>query len=108
MRSAALGETTESGESEAELAGLEVRDALRSRSFWMIAIAEVLFAIAGVGLRVHLVPLLTGVGYSPTFAAEILGAMWMCCNFEDGDEGRRKKNWAARSQAARSNSLSMN
>jgi MFS family permease len=77
MRSAALGETTESGESEAELPGLEVRDALRSRSFWMIAIAEVLFAIAGVGLRVHLVPLLTGVGYSPTFAAEILGAMFV-------------------------------
>jgi hypothetical protein len=31
-----------------------------------------------------------------------------CCNFENGDGGRREKNWAARSQAAGSNSLSMN
>jgi SRSO17 transposase len=32
----------------------------------------------------------------------------MCCNFENSDEGRCERNWAARSQAARSNSLSMN
>ena len=31
-----------------------------------------------------------------------------CCNFEGGDGGRRERNGAARSQAARSNSLSMN
>src|SRR5215472_12683452 len=32
----------------------------------------------------------------------------MCCNFENGDVGRAEKNWAARFQAARSNSWSMN
>jgi hypothetical protein len=42
--------------------GLEVGEAVRSRSLWMIALAEVFFATAGVGLRVHLVPFLTGVG----------------------------------------------
>ncbi len=31
-----------------------------------------------------------------------------CCNFENGDGGRPERNWAARSQAARSNSWSMN
>jgi hypothetical protein len=31
-----------------------------------------------------------------------------CCNFEDGDGGQPERNWAARSQAARSNSWSMN
>jgi hypothetical protein len=31
-----------------------------------------------------------------------------CCNFENGDGGGRERNWSARSQAARSNSLSMN
>jgi MFS family permease len=66
-----------SGAPEAELSGLEVREALGSRSFWMIAVAEVFFATAGVGLRVHLVPFLTGIGYSPTLAAEILGAMFI-------------------------------
>jgi hypothetical protein len=58
------------------LPGLEVSEAVRSRSFWMIALVEVFFATAGVGLRVHLVPFLTGVGYSPTLAAEVLGAMF--------------------------------
>jgi MFS family permease len=59
------------------LAGLEVKEALQSRSFWMIAIAEVMFAVAGVGLRVHLVPMLTGIGYSSTLAAEILSATFL-------------------------------
>jgi hypothetical protein len=31
-----------------------------------------------------------------------------CCNFEDGDGGSSKRNWTGRSQAARSNSWSMN
>ncbi|HEY4933144.1 MAG TPA: SAM-dependent DNA methyltransferase [Terriglobales bacterium] len=31
-----------------------------------------------------------------------------CCNFENGDGGRPERNWAAKSQAARSNSWSMN
>ena len=65
------------GATAAALPGLEVSESLRSRSFWMIAIAEVFFATASVGLRVHLVPFLTGVGYSPTLAAEILGAMFV-------------------------------
>jgi MFS family permease len=62
---------------EESLFGLEVSEALRARSFWMIAIAEVLFATARVGLRVHLVPFLTGLGYSPTRAAEVLSATFV-------------------------------
>ena len=31
-----------------------------------------------------------------------------CCNFQNGDGGRPERNWAAKSQAARSNSWSMN
>src|SRR5215469_12179060 len=62
---------------ESALPGLEVGEALKSRSFWMIAIAEVFFATAGVGLRVHVVPYLTEIGYTPTAAAEIFGAMFI-------------------------------
>ena len=62
---------------ESALPGLEVGEALKTRSFWMIAIAEVLFATAAVGLRVHLVPYLSGIGYTPTMAAEIFGAMFI-------------------------------
>jgi len=31
-----------------------------------------------------------------------------CCNFQNGDGGGPERNWAARFQAARSNSWSMN
>jgi MFS family permease len=63
--------------SEVLVPGLEVSEAFRSRSFWMIAIAEVLFATAGTGIRVHLIPYLTGVGYAPTAAAGLFAAMFV-------------------------------
>src|SRR5262249_38544078 len=61
----------------AGLTGLEVREAFRTGSFWLIAIAEVMFATARVGIGVHLIPYLTGIGYEPTAAAGILGAMFI-------------------------------
>jgi MFS family permease len=61
----------------AAVPGLELREALRSRSFWLIAIAQVLFATAGVGVQVHLVPYLTGIGYAPTVAAGLFAAMFV-------------------------------
>ena len=57
--------------------GLELSEALRSRSFWLIAIAQVLFATASVGVQVHLVPYLTGIGYAPTVAAGLFAAMFI-------------------------------
>jgi MFS family permease len=74
-RPGSFSAAAEAGEST--LPGLEVGEALKSRSFWMIAIAEVLYATAAVGLRVHLVPYLSGIGYTPTWAAEIFGAMFI-------------------------------
>jgi MFS family permease len=71
------GDETISDAMQEALPGLDVREALRSRSFWMFGIADLVFAMAGVGLRVHLVPFLTGIGYSATAAAEIFGAMFI-------------------------------
>jgi MFS family permease len=59
------------------LPGLELREAFRSRSFWMIAIAVLLFAASDVGIRVHLIPYLTGIGYTPTLAAGLFAAMFI-------------------------------
>ncbi len=78
MRPAADGEAAKARPSgNIAMPGLEVREAFRSRSFWMFAIAEVLFATGAVGIRIHLVPFLTDVGYAPTLAAEIFGAMFI-------------------------------
>jgi MFS family permease len=45
-------------------AGMEIRDALRSRSFWMLAIAQICWGCSLTGLFIHLAAYMTGVGYS--------------------------------------------
>lgn len=58
------------------LPGLELAEAMRTRSFWLISAAQFLFAcsIAGVGL--HLIAFLIGVGYAANFAAGVLSAIF--------------------------------
>jgi tetratricopeptide (TPR) repeat protein len=46
--------------------------------------------------------------YEDAIAADREALKGKCCNFENGDGGGPERNWAARSQAARSNSWSMN
>lgn len=65
--------TAEGGQTVAEssdaLPGLEVAEALRARSFWMIAAAQFCFALAAAGAGLHLINHLIGVGYAPARAA---------------------------------------
>jgi MFS family permease len=51
------------------LPGFEMREALRTRSFWMIASAQFFFAAVAAGAGLHLITYLTEVGYTPSFAA---------------------------------------
>ena len=53
----------------ADVPGLEVAQALRTRSFWMIVAAQFLYPLAGVGAFVHMVAYLSGIGYSDAAAA---------------------------------------
>jgi MFS family permease len=55
-----------------QLPGLDIHEALGSRSFWMIALAQLMFTTAWIGLGVHFIPYLIGVGYSPGSAATIV------------------------------------
>jgi MFS family permease len=55
-----------------ELPGLELRDAIWSRSFWMIALAQLALNTAWIGLGTHFIPYLIGVGYTASAAAAIL------------------------------------
>ncbi len=53
----------------ADVPGLEVAAALRTRSFWMIVLAQFLFPLAGAGAFVHMVAYLSGIGYGDAAAA---------------------------------------
>jgi MFS family permease len=51
------------------LPGFELREAFRSRSFWMISAAQFFFAAVAAGSGLHLITYLTELGYTPSFAA---------------------------------------
>ncbi len=53
----------------AEVPGLEMRQALRTRSLWMLALAFLLANCIGSGVGFHFIAYLIGIGYSATFAA---------------------------------------
>lgn len=52
-----------------------VRQAVRTRAFWLLTLATSLSAIAQSALVVHAIPHLTGIGMAATLAASALGAM---------------------------------
>jgi MFS family permease len=65
------------GTAQILLSGLEVRETLRTRSFWLIAIAQFLATAAAFGIGAHFIPYLIGIGYSPILAAEILSGAFV-------------------------------
>lgn len=54
-----------------ELPGLELSEAMKTRSFWLISAAQ-LFAGLSIGMGPHFVAYLTGVGYTAAFAAAVI------------------------------------
>jgi MFS family permease len=55
-----------------ELPGLEISQARRTRSFWMISAAQLMGGVALIGMSPHFVAYLTGVGYTAAFAATVV------------------------------------
>jgi MFS family permease len=55
--------------------GLELGRAVRGRSIWLIAVAQLLSGMAVTGMNLHLVPYLTGAGYAPGYAAGALSVV---------------------------------
>lgn len=53
--------------------GLEVGEAMASRSFWLIASTYFFFGFATTALSVHIVPYLITIGYKPAAAALSMG-----------------------------------
>lgn len=61
----------------AALPGLEVGPALRSRSFWMVALAQFFYAATAAGIVAHLITYLVGIGYKPAAAAAMMGVTFV-------------------------------
>jgi MFS family permease len=55
--------------------GLEVGEALRKRSFWLLAVAQFCFGLGVAGALIHLVPLMLKARYSATTAALALSSV---------------------------------
>ena len=60
------------------LEGFETLQALRARSFWMLAIANLCFGFAAAGAVVHMVAYLEGVGYKADNAAFAMSVFFGC------------------------------
>ena len=58
------------------LPGLELAEAMRTRSFWLISAAQFLFACSIAGAGLHLIAYLIGVGYTANFAAGVLSGIF--------------------------------
>lgn len=56
-----------------ELTGLTVAEAWRSRALWAIAVSTFLMMLLSLGLQIHQVSILTGIGVSRTNAAWLAG-----------------------------------
>jgi len=63
------------------LPGFELREAFRSRSFWMISAAQFFFAAVAAGTGLHLITYLTEVGYTASFAAGMMSLVYVFAAF---------------------------
>jgi predicted MFS family arabinose efflux permease len=57
----------------ADLPGLSIAEAWRSRALWSIAVSTFVMMLLSLGLQIHQVPILTGAGVSRTNAAWLAG-----------------------------------
>jgi len=60
-----------------ELPGLEIAEALRSRSMWLITLIQFLFASLFAGLGQHIIAYLIDLGYRPSVAAQVLSMLFI-------------------------------
>ena len=60
-----------------ELPGLEVGEALKGRSMWLITLVQFLFASLFAGLGQHFIAYLIDVGYSANVAARVLSLLFI-------------------------------
>jgi sugar phosphate permease len=68
----ASGERVSVRESAGSIAGFELSEAVRTRSFWLIGASQFCYATVAAGTNLHLITYLIGLGYTRTFAASMM------------------------------------
>jgi len=63
------------------LPGFEMREAIHTRSFWMISAAQFFFAAVAAGTGLHLITYFTELGYTPSFAAGMMSLAYIAAAF---------------------------
>ena len=71
------GEKTSVSAIADSLPGFELSEAIRTRSFWMLCMAQFLFATVAAGAGLHLIPYLIGQGYKEEFAAGMMSVVFL-------------------------------
>jgi MFS family permease len=74
-------ETISVAQASDALPGFELREAFRSRSFWMISAAQFFFAAVAAGAGLHLITYLTELGYTPSFSAGMMSLVLVFAAF---------------------------
>ena len=59
---------------------LELGEALRTRSFWLLSIAYFIYAFVAGSMVVHVIVHLIGVGYQPAVAALTMSLIFLCAS----------------------------
>ena len=57
------------------LHGYEVGEAVKTRAFWMLVVAQVAWGLSATAVAIHLVAYLTGIGYTLRFATIAYGVL---------------------------------
>jgi len=79
--SGSVGELKHKQPAPVVLPGVELSEAFRTRSFWLIGIAEFFYACAIGGILVHLVVYLIAAGYTASLAASSLSMIYLMSTF---------------------------
>jgi MFS family permease len=80
-----------------ELPGLEISQARRTRSFWMISVAQLLGGVSLIGMGPHFIAYLTGIGYTASFAATVVSLYLVVTTVGTLLGGPFADRWGARS-----------
>jgi sugar phosphate permease len=71
----ASGVTASIRDSALSIPGFELSEALRTRSFWLIAASQFFYATVAAGTNLHLITYLIGLNYSREFAASMMSVV---------------------------------